>query len=208
MLAPPSALNRRPTEGKSIPTEFRSNKPMPPMSRDLTDAQWAILEAIIPEPLRRTDGRGRPGKTVEGSTHCPKRDPLGTADGRSVGRRSRPLFVVPNLPSPLPALGPFRSNERNCGSSSPRTEGPRCSGCTGSIHRRQLRSGEKRGSMVGKTKRGKGTKIMAVADRNGLPVSICVESARPHEVKLAVPTLVQMVISEAPRNLIGDNARL
>ena len=47
---------------------------------------------------------------------------------------------------------------------------------------------------------------MAVADRNGLPVSICVESATPHEVKLAVPTLVQMVIPEAPPNLIGDNA--
>jgi len=62
VLAPPSALNRRPTEGKSIPTEFRSNKPMPPMSRDLTDAQWAILDAIIPEPLRRTDGRGRQWK--------------------------------------------------------------------------------------------------------------------------------------------------
>ena len=46
---------------------------------------------------------------------------------------------------------------------------------------------------------------MAVADRNGLPVSIFVESATPHEVKLAVPTLVQMVIPEAPRNLIGDN---
>jgi transposase len=47
---------------------------------------------------------------------------------------------------------------------------------------------------------------MAVADRNRLPVSICVESATPHEVKLAPPTLVQMVIPEAPRNLIGDNA--
>jgi hypothetical protein len=59
--------------------------------------------------------------------------------------------------------------------------------------------------MVGKTKRGKGTKIMAVADRNGLPVSICVESATPHQVKVVVPTLVQMVIPEAPQNLIGDN---
>jgi hypothetical protein len=29
---------------------------------------------------------------------------------------------------------------------------------------------KKRGYRVGKTKRGKGTKIMAVADRNGLPV--------------------------------------
>jgi transposase len=32
------------------------------MSRDLNDAQWAILDAIIPEPMRRTDGRGRPWK--------------------------------------------------------------------------------------------------------------------------------------------------
>jgi hypothetical protein len=59
---------------------------------------------------------------------------------------------------------------------------------------------------VGKTKRGKGTKIMAVADRHGLPVSICIESATPHQVKLATSTLVQMVIHDAPRNLIGDNA--
>lgn len=47
---------------------------------------------------------------------------------------------------------------------------------------------------------------MAVADRHGLPVAISVESATPHEVKLAVPTLVEMVIPEAPRNLVGDNA--
>jgi transposase len=45
-----------------------------------------------------------------------------------------------------------------------------------------------------------------VADRNGLPVAVCVESATPHEVKLVVPTLVQMVVPDAPRNLIGDNA--
>ena len=27
---------------------------------DLTDAQWAILRPLIPEPIRRRDGRGRP----------------------------------------------------------------------------------------------------------------------------------------------------
>jgi hypothetical protein len=47
---------------------------------------------------------------------------------------------------------------------------------------------------------------MAVADRHGLPVAVHVESATPHEVKLVVPTLVEMVISEAPQNLVGDNA--
>ena len=31
-------------------------------SRDLTDAQWAVVDALIPEPPRRKDGRGRPWK--------------------------------------------------------------------------------------------------------------------------------------------------
>jgi len=47
---------------------------------------------------------------------------------------------------------------------------------------------------------------MAVADRHDLPVAVHIESATPHEVKLAVPTLVAMVIPEAPQNLVGDNA--
>jgi len=47
---------------------------------------------------------------------------------------------------------------------------------------------------------------MAVADCHGLPVAVSVESATPHEVKLAESTLVQMVIPEPPQNLIGDNA--
>ena len=41
---------------------------------------------------------------------------------------------------------------------------------------------------------------MAVADRNGLPVSVCAESATPHEVKLAMSTLLQMVVPDAPQN--------
>ena len=47
---------------------------------------------------------------------------------------------------------------------------------------------------------------MAVADRHGLPVAVFVESATPHEVKLATNTLVQMIVPDAPQNLIGDNA--
>jgi transposase len=27
---------------------------------DLTDAQWAVLTPLIPTPLRRPEGRGRP----------------------------------------------------------------------------------------------------------------------------------------------------
>jgi len=31
-------------------------------TRDLTDAQWEILDDLIPEPIPRRDGRGRPWK--------------------------------------------------------------------------------------------------------------------------------------------------
>ena len=57
---------------------------------------------------------------------------------------------------------------------------------------------------MGKTKRGKGTKIMAVADRNGLPVAICTGSASPAEVKLVSQTLEQRFIADLPERLIGD----
>jgi len=76
----------------------------------------------------------------------------------------------------------------------------------GVLHRRDLRSREKGGSGVGKTKRGKGTKIMAVADRNGLPIAIHTESASPHEVTLVQATLEQSLLGERPTRLIGDKA--
>lgn len=31
-----------------------------PGTDDITDAQWEILDSLIPEPIRRKDGRGRP----------------------------------------------------------------------------------------------------------------------------------------------------
>jgi transposase len=59
---------------------------------------------------------------------------------------------------------------------------------------------------VGKTKRGKGTKLMAVADGAGLPVAISVGSASPHEVKLVEETLDKRYTGEKPQRLIGDRA--
>ena len=43
---------------------------------------------------------------------------------------------------------------------------------------------KKRGRRVGATKRGKGTKLMVVADFHGLPLAADAASARPHEVTL------------------------
>ena len=43
---------------------------------------------------------------------------------------------------------------------------------------------KKGGARVGKTKRGNGSKIMAIADRHGRPIAVHVESAAPHDVTL------------------------
>ncbi len=59
---------------------------------------------------------------------------------------------------------------------------------------------------MGATKRGKGTKLMAVADRFGLPLAACAASATPHEVTLVAPTLDSRFVDELPQRLIGDRA--
>ena len=59
---------------------------------------------------------------------------------------------------------------------------------------------------MGPTKRGKGSKLMAVADRHGLPIAIDVASASPAEVRLVISTLEGRFIPELPERLIGDKA--
>ena len=59
---------------------------------------------------------------------------------------------------------------------------------------------------MGKTKRGKGTKIMAITDAAGIVLSISVESASPHEVTLVEQTLDKRFIDALPEKLIGDKA--
>ena len=59
---------------------------------------------------------------------------------------------------------------------------------------------------MGKTKRGKGTKLMAVADGAGFPVAVSVGSASPNEVRLVQDTLKQRLVNEKPERLIGDRA--
>jgi len=55
------------------------------------------------------------------------------------------------------------------------------------------------------TKRGKGTKVMVVADGNGRPVAILVASASQHDVTLVEPTVTGcFVVDEKPERLIGD----
>jgi len=77
----------------------------------------------------------------------------------------------------------------------------------------QLRSSEKGGSAVGKTKRGKGTKWMVLVDGEGIPLGVRLESASPHEVTLAETTLAEVRVPQPkgrprqkPERVIADTA--
>jgi transposase len=66
--------------------------------------------------------------------------------------------------------------------------------------------GQKGGALVGITRRGKATKIMAMADRHGLPVACGIASGQRHEAQLVKGLLDSRFVEEKPQNLIGDKA--
>jgi len=69
-----------------------------------------------------------------------------------------------------------------------------------------FRGAKKGGSGVGKSRRGKGSKLRAVADRHGLPVAARVTGASSHEVTLVEPTFDAAWVGKVPEKLIGDRA--
>lgn len=72
--------------------------------------------------------------------------------------------------------------------------------------RRHFCLGKKGGECVGKTKRGKGTKIMVHSDGNGLPLGVHVTSASPNEVTLIEPLLEKRQLRRLPKRVLYDLA--
>ena len=62
------------------------------------------------------------------------------------------------------------------------------------------------GDGIGKTKAGKGVKIMVLVDARGLPVAIDTCSASPHESQLVQRLFDFMLTEEDPERIIGDKA--
>jgi len=170
---------------------------------DVTDAQWAILEPVLPTSISRADGRGRPWadrravlngilwilRTGAPWADIPDRYPSYQTCHRRFQQWVRSgawRSILEVLAQALHDEGYLDLQEAFIdGSFAPAKQGGAC---------------------VGKTKRGKGSKIMAIADRHGLPVAVHIESATPHEVRLVHATLAARFVRQLPRRLIGDNA--
>ncbi len=174
-----------------------------PHPRDLADEQWNFIAPFLPELARRKDGRGRPWRENHAvfngilwilRTGAPWADlPDRYPSYQTCHRRFQQWVRSGVLRSILEVLAQALLDEGYLdlreafidGSFAPAKQG---------------------GASIGKTKRGKGSKIMAIADRQGLPVAVHVESATPHEVRLVHATLADRFVRQLPERLIGDNA--
>jgi hypothetical protein len=74
------------------------------------------------------------------------------------------------------------------------------------FHRLHVCSGQKRGSGIGKTKKDKIAKILAITDASGFPVSYWVGSANTHGCILVKKFIDASFVKAKPKNLIGDMA--
>src|SRR5579862_4401164 len=144
--------------------------------------------------------------TLARHTRCSQRGALDLAHGRSLARSTESLSALSDLPSPFSALAAFRSAVEITPETHRGLTRPRQARSERSVCRRQLQLGEKRGSAIGPTRRGKGSKIMAISDGHGLPLAVHVASASPHETKLVEPTIERRFLAETPQRLIGDRA--
>jgi transposase len=103
-------------------------------------------------------------------------------------------------------MGSLRGVTANLGAASRGPTGTWQTGFERVLRGCDLRFREKGGTAVGKTKRGKGTKLMAVADGAGVPIAVHAAPANPHEITLIEETVHQRFVQASPERLIGDRA--
>ena len=148
----------------------------------------------------------RSRSSLAGHASGAQRNSVGVGNRSAVARTAQQVPAVPDLPSPFPAVGAGRQTGTHLARAG---RGVTSTGKTrlgGGLYRCLLYGGKKRGLAVGPTKRGKGTKIIALADDHSLPLAVSIESASPHESQLVEGVLGHSFLDTLPTRLIGDKA--
>ena len=137
---------------------------------DLTEDQWSVVSSILPELPKHRDGRGRPWRcsraVLDGilwilRTGAPWHDLPGQYPPyQTCHRRFQRWVVDGTLEHILNMLAEDLYHR-------------------GGFHRRYVRSYPKRRQHMDKTKWGRGSKLMAMADRSDFPVAIHIQSTSP-----------------------------
>ena len=144
------------------------------------------------------------GATAEGPARGVARGLVDSRHGGAVAGDAGKVSSLPDLPSPLSAVGPFGGAGEGVAEAGEAVASRGALESGRSLYRRDLRGGEKRGFGVGPTQRGKGTKITALTVGDSVPVAVRVQAASPHESQLVEEALGHSFLDELPERLIGD----
>jgi transposase len=154
----------------------------------------------------RTKAGGWEGAATARGSCCAKWGVVDLAHRSPLERLARPISTVSDVSSAFSTVAKGWSLRSDSAGAGRGLGAPRKAGFERGSHRRHLRGGEKRGSAVGKTKRGKGSKIMAITDGHGVPIAVHLASASPHETQLVEATLDSSFAPRLPKKLLGDLA--
>jgi len=164
------------------------------------------MESHRTHPADRSGAPGRTRPPLERPSQSFQRGALDTAHWSTMAGPAAQVRSVPNSTSSFPKLGALGRDRKSALDPGRAPQGSRGNRPQRMLCGRNVCSGQKRGLQIGKTKRGKGTKIMGIADGHGLPIALRTESASPAEVKLVEATLDERIVAEVPERLIGDKA--
>lgn len=144
--------------------------------------------------------------STPGPSGGPQRYTLDSTHGSTVEGFTRAVSAQEYLPSTFPGMDRIGGLCQDTHGIGPGLTRPRRYRSERRLYRWHFCSGKKRGDGVGKTKRGKGTKIMGLTDAQGLPIAVDAASASPHEVTLVDHTLDGCFLENVPEKVIGDRA--
>lgn len=151
--------------------------------------------ALAPPAAQASEGRTPSCERPQGSG----RHLVGSAQRGTLVRSARRVSFSGHLLAETSRLGRARGLAHHLAHIPGRTEPTRATRLERILSGWQFRSGQKGGSKVGKTKRGKGTKWMVVVDGQGVPLGKQLYSASPHEARLAEETLASIRVSRRHR---------
>lgn len=166
---------------------------------DLSDEQWRRIRRLIPQPK---SGSGRPGRPAR-----PARDVLNGI--LWILRTGSPWRA---LPSCYPAFQTCHQRFQFwCSDGTLRRILTTLRHELGEEHEEGFIDGtyigaKRGGDCVGRSRGGNTTKLMALADRDGLPLSVEIASGSRHDVVLVDQTLEAAFVRWLPERLIGDRA--
>jgi transposase len=132
-------------------------------------------------------------------SQSPRRHFVDFAQRRSLAGPARRVSLTNNVLAATSGLGRAKHLAHHLACIPGGTEPTRATQLERIVSGRPFRSGQKRGSQVGKTKRGQGTKWMVVVDGEGIPLGKQLYSASPHEARLAEETLASIRVTRRHR---------